>query len=134
MDDLSRKIEQREYAPGDKLPPESGLMCEQGVSRTVIREAISRLQAAGLVETRHGIGALASHGDIAQPGALGCILQRTGTGTIFTASFHRPVTGRALRSSLESVAHAGGRALGGCACATGPRSGTPGVGKGGEQS
>lgn len=56
MDDLSRKIEQREYAPGDKLPPESGLMCEQGVSRTVIREAISRLQAAGLVETRHGIG------------------------------------------------------------------------------
>lgn len=56
MDDLSRKIEQREYAPGDKLPPESGLMREQGVSRTVIREAISRLQAAGLVETRHGIG------------------------------------------------------------------------------
>jgi GntR family transcriptional repressor for pyruvate dehydrogenase complex len=27
-----------------------------GVSRTVIREAMSRLQAAGLVETRHGIG------------------------------------------------------------------------------
>ena len=26
------------------------------VSRTVVREAISRLQAAGLVETRHGIG------------------------------------------------------------------------------
>jgi DNA-binding FadR family transcriptional regulator len=27
-----------------------------GVSRTVVREAISHLQAAGLVETRHGIG------------------------------------------------------------------------------
>ena len=27
-----------------------------GVSRTVVREAISKLQAAGLVETRHGIG------------------------------------------------------------------------------
>ena len=56
MDDLSRKIEQGEYRPGDKLPPESGLMLEQQVSRTVVREAISRLQAAGLVETRHGIG------------------------------------------------------------------------------
>ena len=27
-----------------------------GVSRTVVREALSRLQAGGLVETRHGIG------------------------------------------------------------------------------
>ena len=31
-------------------------MAEHGVSRTVVREAVSRLQAAGLVETRHGIG------------------------------------------------------------------------------
>ena len=31
-------------------------MEEFGVSRTVVREAISRLQAAGLVATRHGIG------------------------------------------------------------------------------
>ena len=31
-------------------------MVELAVSRTVVREAISRLQASGLVETRHGIG------------------------------------------------------------------------------
>ena len=31
-------------------------MAEFGVSRTVVREAISKLQASGLVETRHGIG------------------------------------------------------------------------------
>jgi DNA-binding FadR family transcriptional regulator len=31
-------------------------MVDLGVSRTVIREAMSRLQAAGLVETRHGVG------------------------------------------------------------------------------
>src|SRR5471032_2279455 len=31
-------------------------MDAHGVSRTVVREAISRLQAAGQVETRHGIG------------------------------------------------------------------------------
>ncbi len=56
MDSLSRRIEQGDFCPGDKLPTESGLMLEHHVSRTVIREAISRLQAAGLVETRHGIG------------------------------------------------------------------------------
>ena len=31
-------------------------MNEFGVSRTVVREALSKLQASGLVETRHGIG------------------------------------------------------------------------------
>ncbi|RIX49741.1 MAG: FadR family transcriptional regulator [Rhodocyclales bacterium GT-UBC] len=56
MNDLRGKIEQGIFQPGDQLPTEPVLMAEQGVSRTVIREAISRLQAAGLVETRHGIG------------------------------------------------------------------------------
>ena len=41
---------------GAKLPRETDLVAEHGVSRTVVREAISRLQAAGMVETRHGIG------------------------------------------------------------------------------
>lgn len=42
--------------PGDKLPTESAIMELHGVSRTVVREAISHLQASGQVETRHGIG------------------------------------------------------------------------------
>jgi DNA-binding FadR family transcriptional regulator len=53
---LSERIRRGEYHAGEKLPTESALMESFGVSRTVIREAMSRLQAAGLVETRHGIG------------------------------------------------------------------------------
>ena len=53
---MSEKIRRGQYAPGQKLPTEPEVMAEQGVSRTVVREAMSRLQAAGLVETRHGIG------------------------------------------------------------------------------
>ncbi|WP_263261083.1 FadR/GntR family transcriptional regulator [Pseudomonas entomophila] len=53
---LSERIRNGELKRGDKLPTESAIMEEQGVSRTVVREAISRLQAAGQVETRHGIG------------------------------------------------------------------------------
>jgi DNA-binding FadR family transcriptional regulator len=45
--------------PGDKLPSESEIMVRFDVSRTVVREAISQLQAAKLVETRHGIGTFA---------------------------------------------------------------------------
>jgi GntR family transcriptional repressor for pyruvate dehydrogenase complex len=53
---LSEHIRNGELRPGDKLPTESEIVAEQGVSRSVVREAISRMQAAGLVETRHGIG------------------------------------------------------------------------------
>ena len=54
--ELTRQILLGQLAPGHKLPSESVIVREQGVSRTVVREAISRLQASGFVETRHGIG------------------------------------------------------------------------------
>ncbi|EJL88389.1 transcriptional regulator [Herbaspirillum sp. CF444] len=53
---ISEMISNGSIKPGEKLPTESEIMLTQGVSRTVVREAISRLQAAGMVETRHGIG------------------------------------------------------------------------------
>jgi GntR family transcriptional repressor for pyruvate dehydrogenase complex len=56
VEQLTEHIRHGELQPGDKLPTETEIMAEQGVSRSVVREAISRLQAAGLVETRHGIG------------------------------------------------------------------------------
>ncbi|MBO9652059.1 MAG: FadR family transcriptional regulator [Variovorax sp.] len=56
VDDLGEKIRSQQLRPGDKLPTESAIMQAYGVSRTVVREALSKLQAAGLVETHHGIG------------------------------------------------------------------------------
>ena len=53
---MGERIREGRLATGDKLPTESEIMAEFGVSRTVVREAISKLQASGLVETRHGIG------------------------------------------------------------------------------
>lgn len=58
-DTLGQRIRNQEYAPGTKLPKEMDIMEEFGVSRTVVREAISHLQAAGMAETRHGIGTFA---------------------------------------------------------------------------
>lgn len=56
VDALGARIRGGALAPGAKLPTESQVMAEFGVSRTVVREALSRLQAAGLVQTRHGVG------------------------------------------------------------------------------
>lgn len=53
---LTQQILLGTFKPGDRLPSENTLVREQGVSRTVVREALSKLQASGLVETRHGIG------------------------------------------------------------------------------
>lgn len=53
---IGDRIREGRLNAGDKLPTEAVLMDEFEVSRTVVREAISKLQAAGLVETRHGIG------------------------------------------------------------------------------
>lgn len=41
---------------GQKLPGENGLCQSFGVSRTVIREAITHLKSLGLVATRRGVG------------------------------------------------------------------------------
>ena len=56
VDTLTEQVRTGLLKPGDKLPTESALMQTYSVSRTVVREAISRLQAAGLAESRHGIG------------------------------------------------------------------------------
>lgn len=56
VEQISGSIRQGILKPGEKLPTESSMMAQHGVSRTVVREAISHLQASGLVQTRHGIG------------------------------------------------------------------------------
>jgi GntR family transcriptional regulator, transcriptional repressor for pyruvate dehydrogenase complex len=44
------------FPPGSRLPSEAEMATRFGVSRTVIREAVSRLKSEGLVESRQGSG------------------------------------------------------------------------------
>ena len=55
--DLKRRIARGDLKPGDRLPTEKALGQAYGVSRAVVREAIARIKADGLVETRQGSGA-----------------------------------------------------------------------------
>ncbi|OHC65091.1 MAG: hypothetical protein A3H93_11270 [Rhodocyclales bacterium RIFCSPLOWO2_02_FULL_63_24] len=55
--ELQRRIARGELKPGDRLPTEKALGDAFGVSRAVVREAIARLKADGLIETRQGSGA-----------------------------------------------------------------------------
>ncbi|MET9743947.1 FadR/GntR family transcriptional regulator [Streptomyces sp. NPDC006422] len=81
---LTEEIESGRLTAGDKLPTEVELVKQLGVSRTVIREAVSRLRNAGLVEPRQGRGVfvlprrtrpLDLEGDAESPGTLAKVLQ-----------------------------------------------------------
>jgi DNA-binding GntR family transcriptional regulator len=56
--DLRGEIARGAFRPGDLLPSEAALVERYGVSRGTARQALSDLERAGLVETKHGKGRL----------------------------------------------------------------------------
>jgi GntR family transcriptional repressor for pyruvate dehydrogenase complex len=62
---LLKQIDKGAFERGGKLPTEAVLAQQFGVSRTVIREAVSRLKNEGVVEPRQGSGVfVAAHGAV----------------------------------------------------------------------
>jgi len=53
---LAQQIETGEFSPGQRLPTEPELVVIHGVSRTVVREAVSQLKSRGLLVSRQGAG------------------------------------------------------------------------------
>lgn len=54
---ISKKIKEGVFPPGSKLPSETQLAQDFGVSRTAVREAIASLRQDGSVVTQQGVGA-----------------------------------------------------------------------------
>jgi len=73
---LAREIRDGVYRPGARLPTEAELCREYGVSRATVRQAVSALRFAGLVEPRQGSGTVVlADGSPAAPVADGGIGQ-----------------------------------------------------------
>jgi GntR family transcriptional repressor for pyruvate dehydrogenase complex len=53
---ITKLIEQGELKPGERLPSERTLSSALNIGRQSLREALSVLEAIGLLEVRHGIG------------------------------------------------------------------------------
>lgn len=55
---------EHQYKPGDVIPKEMELAANLGVSRTVVREAVSRLKMRGLLDTRKKRGTIITNPDL----------------------------------------------------------------------
>ena len=64
---LEQRIASGELAPEARLPTEQQLADLHGVSRTVIREAVSRLKSMGLLTSRQGAGVFVAPRSQARP-------------------------------------------------------------------
>ena len=64
---LEQAIRANELEPGDRLPSEQNLASEFGVGRTSVREALQKLRALGLVETRKGLGNFVKNSQAGDP-------------------------------------------------------------------
>jgi DNA-binding FadR family transcriptional regulator len=71
--ELRQKIADGVYKHGNKIPTEGALCAEYGVSRTVVREAVSSLRADGLLQPRQGVGVFVNKTVKLQPFSISTI-------------------------------------------------------------
>jgi GntR family transcriptional regulator, transcriptional repressor for pyruvate dehydrogenase complex len=114
---ISEEITSGRLSAGDRLPTEVQLVKQLGVSRTVVREAVSRLRNAGLVEPRQGAGVFVLEPRV-HPLDLSGEAQRTkasvlqvvevrrameGEAAALAAARAKPADLRRMRAALEAI-------------------------------
>jgi GntR family transcriptional repressor for pyruvate dehydrogenase complex len=72
VEKLTGSIRAGVLRPGDRLPAELKIRKEFSVSRAVVREALSNLQALGMVQTRHGVGTFVTGAGNSMPFSINC--------------------------------------------------------------
>src|SRR3546814_154474 len=61
---LREYLKRKSFKPGDSLPKETELATALGVSRNVVREALSRLRMLGMIESRKKRGMILANPDV----------------------------------------------------------------------
>lgn len=99
MNHFSAAIAQGEYAPGDKLPSESAMCRDFGVSRTTVRQALQLLTQQDLIFSVHGRGSFvkmpAINSELTKITSFGQVLQQKGLSGYTHIRGYDPHTGEA---------------------------------------
>jgi GntR family transcriptional repressor for pyruvate dehydrogenase complex len=99
---------------GQRLPTEAALVQRFGVSRTVVREALSRLKTLGLLESRQGSGAFVRHPGqrdaerlvLAPDGSVAAVLQMVEVRRALEAESAALAAARCSAAGLASIRRA----------------------------
>lgn len=91
---LEKRIHEGIYSSGHRLPAESQLAKEFGVSRGTIQNALTKLESAGLIQRRHGSGTYVTTA-VPKPAAL--------LGTLWEFGHLIEMTGKPPRVEALSV-------------------------------
>ena len=111
---LAGQIRTGEFAPDARLPSEMELTERFAVSRTVIREAISRLKSEGLVGSRRGSGTVVLGANPATPFRLDLQVGDTGDSiqaVLRVIELRRGVEGEMAALAAQRRTHAQSRAI-----------------------
>jgi GntR family transcriptional repressor for pyruvate dehydrogenase complex len=111
---IAAQITDGQLPAGARLPTEQAMMAAMGVSRTVVREAISALRARGLVLTRQGAGAFVNADPSQQPyaidpeglGSLGSVIEILELRTAVEMEAAAIASERATAAHLKAIAKA----------------------------
>ncbi|QUS41636.1 FadR family transcriptional regulator [Tardiphaga alba] len=111
---IAAQIADGDLRAGARLPTEQAMMTAMGVSRTVVREAISALRAQGLVTTRQGAGAFVNNEPGQQPyaidpeglGSLGSVIEILELRTAVEIEAAAIASERATAAQIKAIAKA----------------------------
>ncbi len=111
---LTAQIEQGALSPGDRLPTEAQLAASHGVSRSVVREAVHRVKARGLLLARQGSGVYVAPTAVHQPLDFGPTVLGSMTTVVQVVELRRVLEGeiaalaaaRATRSQITGLKRA----------------------------
>jgi GntR family transcriptional repressor for pyruvate dehydrogenase complex len=111
---LTQRIQSGLLPPDARLPTEQKLAQEFGVSRTVVREAVSRLKSMGLLNSRQGAGVFVAPRHQARPLAFDPAVVTTLEGVLQVVEVRRGLEASAAElaaqrinpQKAEAIAHA----------------------------
>src|SRR5215475_9128554 len=83
VDAVRDRIRSGTFRPGDRIPSDSELVREFGVSRPTVAKALQELQESGLVQRKAGAGTYVLHSDTEQTVQFGLLIPGLGTTEIF---------------------------------------------------